>query len=128
MDFIHKHEVPNHKLVKYVNFVCNYRPLKSEPFRVQMTVGGDKLSYDNDTGSLTASLIEAKLLANSVISDHKKYNSKFCAIDLKYFFEHTYGRACSPMAYLHTEAYLQNLPFVLMTSSSNIIRIKIYNT
>ena len=86
MDFIHKHEVPTHKVVTYANFVCDYRPLKSEPFRVRMTVGGDKLSYDDDTGSPTASLIEAKLLANSVISDHKKYNSKFCAIDLKDFF------------------------------------------
>ena len=86
MDFIHKHEVPTHKVFTYANFVCDYRPLKSEPFRVRMTVGGDKLSYDNDTGSPTASLLEAKLLANSVISDHKKYNAKFCAIYLKDFF------------------------------------------
>ena len=54
-----------------------------------MTVGGDKLSYDEDTGSPTASILETKLLANGVISDHKKYNSKFCAIDLKDFFLNT---------------------------------------
>ena len=89
MDFIHKHEVPPHKVVTYTNFVCDYCPLKSEPYRVRMTVGGDKLSYDDDTGSLTASLLEAKLLANSVISDHKKHNSRFCAIDLKDFFLNT---------------------------------------
>ena len=54
-----------------------------------MTVGGDKLVYDNDTGLPTASILESKLLANSVISDHKKHNSKFCAIDLKDFFLNT---------------------------------------
>ena len=86
MDFIHKHEVPSHKTVTYANFVCDYCPLKSEPFRVRMTVGGDKLSYDDDTGSPTASILETKLLANSIILDDKKHNSKFCAIDLKDFF------------------------------------------
>ena len=89
MDFIHKHEVPSHKTVTYANFVCDYHPLKSEPFRVRMTVGGDKLSYDDDTGSSTASILETRLLANSVISDHKKHNSRFCAIDLKDFFLNT---------------------------------------
>ena len=63
MDFIFKDEVPSHKTVTYANFVCDYHPLKSEPFRVHMTVG--------------------------VISDHKKHNSKFCAIDLKDFFLNT---------------------------------------
>ena len=89
MDFIHKHEVPPHKTVTYANFVCDYRPLKSKPFRVRMTVGGDKLSNDEDTGSPTASILETKLLANSVISDHKKHNSRFCAINLKDFFLNT---------------------------------------
>ena len=37
----------------------------------------------------TASILETKLLANSVISDHKKHNSKFCAIDLKDLFLNT---------------------------------------
>ena len=89
MDFIHKHEVPSHKTVTYANFVCDYCPLKSKPFRVQMTAGGYKLSYDDDTDSPTVSILETKLLANSVISDHKKHNSKFCAIYLKDFFLNT---------------------------------------
>ena len=86
MGFIHKYEVPAHKLVTYANFMCDYRPLKSEPFQVQMTVGGDKLSYDDDTVSPTASLLEAKILVNSVISNCKKHDSKFCTMDLKDFF------------------------------------------
>ena len=86
MIFIPRSAVPQDRKVMYSNFVCDYRPLKSEPFRVRMTVGGDKLDYPDETASPTASLIETKLIANSVISDHAKHNSKFCAFDLKDFF------------------------------------------
>ena len=51
-----------------------------------MAVGGDKLDYPDETASPTASLIETKLLVNSVISDHKLNNAKFCSIDIKDFF------------------------------------------
>ena len=34
----------------------------------------------------TASLVETKLLLNSVKSDHKLHNAKFCSIDIKDFF------------------------------------------
>ena len=84
--FIHKYMVPQNCKVTYSNFVCDYRPLKSEPFPVQMTVGGDKLDYTSDTTLPAASLVETKLIVNSVISDHAKHNSKFCAIDVKDFF------------------------------------------
>jgi hypothetical protein len=32
IDFIHKSEVPSNKTVTYGNYVCDYRPLKSEPY------------------------------------------------------------------------------------------------
>jgi hypothetical protein len=48
-------------------------------------VGGDKLSYDEDTGSPAASLLETKLMLNSVISDAAK-GAKFMSMDLKDFF------------------------------------------
>ena len=51
-----------------------------------MTIGGDKLDYHDDTASPAASLLETKFLINSVISDHKNHNSKFCSIDIKDFF------------------------------------------
>ena len=54
-----------------------------------MTVGGDKLEYSNDTASPTATLLDTKLILNSTISDHKKYGSKFCSIDIKDFFLQT---------------------------------------
>ena len=86
MDFIFHHEIPSDRKITYSNFVCDYRPLKSEKFRVRMTVGGDKLDYFDPTASPTASLIETKLLINSVISDHKTKNARFCSMDLKDFF------------------------------------------
>ena len=86
LDFISFDEVPRDRKVTYANFVCDYRPLKTEKFRVRMTIGGDKLDYHEDTASPTASLFETKLLINSVISDHKRYNSKFCSINIKDFF------------------------------------------
>ena len=51
-----------------------------------MIVGGDKLEYPYSTVSPTALIIKAKLIANNKTSDHKKYNSKFCAIYLKDYF------------------------------------------
>ena len=51
-----------------------------------MTISGDRLDYPDETSSPTASLIETKLLLNSVISDHKLHNAKFCSIDIKDFF------------------------------------------
>ena len=48
-------------------------------------MGGDKLSYDEDLGSLAASLLETKLIINSVISDAAK-GARFMGLDLKDFF------------------------------------------
>ena len=86
MDFIHHSDVPATRKVTYANFVCDHRPLKAEKYRVRMTIGGDKLEYNNETASPTVSLIETKLLLNSVISDYRLHNSKFCSIDIKDFF------------------------------------------
>ena len=70
--FIHKNNVPSGKKVTYANMVCDHRPLKSEPDRVCLTVGGNRLNYTSDVGSPAASLLKAKLLLNSTISDADK--------------------------------------------------------
>ena len=85
IDFIFFHEISNNTKVAFANFVCDYRPLKSEPWRVRLVVGGDKLTYDNDVGSPAASLLETKLLINSIISDARKV-ARFMSLDLKDFF------------------------------------------
>ena len=69
LEFISHHEAPSTKKVTYTDMVCNYRLLKQEEYRVCLTLGGDKLDYDYDATSPAASLIETKLLLNSVISD-----------------------------------------------------------
>jgi len=66
--FIPKSQLPTGRKVTYANAICDHRPLKTEPYRVRLTVGGDKLEYAGDAGSPAASIIETKLLVNSVIS------------------------------------------------------------
>ena len=85
IDFILKHDVPRQQKVTYATFVCDHRPLKSEPWRVRCVVGGDKLDYPNDSLSPAASMIDTKLMVNSVISDANK-GARFLGADLKDFF------------------------------------------
>ena len=65
--------------------VCNYRALKSEQYWVWLTVGGDKVDYLYDASSPAATLIDTKLLLNSVISDNSK-GARFMTVDIKDFF------------------------------------------
>ena len=85
IEFIHRYEVPEGRDVTYATFVIDYRPLKSEPYRVRITVGGDRLSYQADAGSPAANLLETKLLINSTISEAAK-GARFMSADLKDFF------------------------------------------
>ena len=85
MELIPKHEVPPDHDVTYANFVFEYRPLKDEQNRTRMVVGGDKLRYHDDAGSLAASLLQTKLLLNSTISDADK-GARFLSLDSKDFF------------------------------------------
>ena len=85
ISFISKSEVPTDKKVTYASFVCDYRPLKQEAYRVRITVGGDKLPYEEDAGAPAANLLETKILLNSVISDAAK-GARFMSADIKDHF------------------------------------------
>ena len=89
--FIHQHEVPTSEKVTYAQCVCDHRPLKPEPYRIRIVVGGDKLDCDIDAGAPATNLVEFKLLLNSVISESKR-GAKFLSCDIKDFF------LASPMA------------------------------
>jgi len=65
--------------------VCDYRPLKDEPWRVRLTIGGDKLDYAEETASPAANLLETKLLINSVSYDAHK-GARVLGIDIKDLF------------------------------------------
>ena len=81
--FIKKNQVPANKKVTYANPVCDFRPLKDDPYRVRLTVGGDRLPYAHDSSSPAASLLDAKLIINSVISTP---GSRFISADIKDYF------------------------------------------
>ena len=78
-------DAPKNKKVAYANMVCDHRPLKKEKDRVRLTLGGYVLDYFGDTSSPAASLLEAKLLINSVISDAHR-GARFMSLDIKYHF------------------------------------------
>ncbi len=85
ISFISPNQVPDGRDVTYASFVCNHRPLKSEPWCVRIVVGGDRLSYNQDPGSPATSLVETKILLNSVISDAHR-GARFISYDLKDYF------------------------------------------
>ncbi len=85
ISFIFWHEVPSDWDITYASFVYDHHPLKTEPWRVQIVMGGDRLSYSNNTGSPAASLLKTKILLNSTISDADK-GARFMSLDLKDFF------------------------------------------
>jgi hypothetical protein len=65
--FIRPIEVPAGRKVTYANFVCTMRPGKAEPYRIRMTVGGDKLDAFQDVRSPAVGILDTKLHLNSTI-------------------------------------------------------------
>ena len=84
LDVILKSEVPSNRIVTYANMVCDYIPHTQDTYRVRLTVGGDRLPYNDDVVSPAASLLEIKLLLNSTISDASK-GVRFMTLDIKDF-------------------------------------------
>ena len=83
MEPIALHDIPAHRQVTYGSMVCDHRPLKKEPNRCRLVVGGDRLTYKHKTAAPAANLLEAKIMFNSTISTK---NAKFLTIDIKDFF------------------------------------------
>ena len=69
IDFIYKYKVLPKNKVTYVFYTCAYYPLKDKPYRIGITVRGNKLDYNNDAGLPTANLLEIKIIINSTILD-----------------------------------------------------------
>ena len=86
--FIPKEDLPAAiwKDVTYGHVVVNYRPKKSDPNRVSLTVGGDRIKYPVDCGTPTADMLILKLLLNSVISTK---GAKFMSINIENFYHNT---------------------------------------
>ena len=83
--FILLSKVPNNVKVTYANFICDIRSLKPEKHRVRLTVGGDKLDYEEDPSSPAVSLLDTKILLNSLILDADE-GARYCIADIKIFY------------------------------------------
>ena len=92
--------MPSNKRVPHARFACDFRPLKEEQCRVRITVGGDKLDYCDDAGSIAANLLETKIIINRVVSDAKK-GARFMSKDIKYHFLATPIRDAEHMKVKH---------------------------
>eukprot|EP00804_Cyclotella_cryptica_P019412 CCRYP_006613-RA/>CCRYP_006613-RA protein AED:0.27 eAED:0.27 QI:0/-1/0/1/-1/1/1/0/573 len=86
--FIAHNEIPPHrrKDVTYGRIVANYQPEKEDPYRIRLTVGGNRITYDGDCGTPTANMLTTKVLLNSVISTK---GARFMTIDIKDFYLNT---------------------------------------
>jgi len=81
--FIPKSLLPHDATVTYARIVPDYRPLKAEPYRTRLTVGGDKLPYFNETKTDTASLPTIKTHLNSTISTK---GARYATADISNFY------------------------------------------
>ena len=81
--YIRKSQIPQGRKCMYANAVCDFRPLKDDPYRVCLTVGGDRLPYPANAGAPAATMLEAKLLFNSVFSTKE---ARFMCADIKDYF------------------------------------------
>ena len=66
--FIHKHQVHTGRKATYDNAICDYRPLKYDPYCVQFTFGGNIIIYLGDPSTPAASLLESDTILNGKIS------------------------------------------------------------
>ena len=73
--FIHKHDVPTERCkdVTYGRLVTSFRPEKEDPYRVRLTVGGNRIHFPGDCGTPTVDMLTVKILLMS--SPQKKPNS-----------------------------------------------------
>jgi hypothetical protein len=78
LKWIYKSEVPADKQVTYPRVTTAFRPEKEDPYRTQITAGGDKLDYDGETATHSASMTTIKTHWNSVLSTK---DARYCTAD-----------------------------------------------
>eukprot|EP00804_Cyclotella_cryptica_P008990 CCRYP_003099-RA/>CCRYP_003099-RA protein AED:0.27 eAED:0.27 QI:0/-1/0/1/-1/1/1/0/583 len=86
--FLAYNEIPpqRRKDVTYGRIVANYRPEKEDPYRIRLTVGGNRITYPGDCGTPTADMLTTKILLNRVICTK---GARFMTIDIKDFYLNT---------------------------------------
>jgi hypothetical protein len=66
--FVQRDEILDGYIPTYCRIVVAYRPEKEKPYRVRLTVGGDRVIFNGECSTKAADLATIKLLLNSVIS------------------------------------------------------------
>ena len=79
LDWIPRHEVPQHKKVTYPCYMVDIRPKKSKPKRTRITAGDDRIDYHGNVSTHTASMETIKIHWNSVVSTP---NARYCTGDI----------------------------------------------
>jgi hypothetical protein len=80
------HAIPKDRTVTYARIVVDYRPQKTDPNQVRITVGGNLITYPSEVITRTADMVTSKILWNSVLSTP---NAKYCCADVKNFYLET---------------------------------------
>jgi hypothetical protein len=85
IEFISQYKVPadRSKDVTYGQVVCSVRPKKAEPNQMQFMAGGYRIDYPGEVTTLTAGMLVAKMLFNSVISTK---GARFMTMDIFNFY------------------------------------------
>lgn len=71
MCLVEKQQVPANickDVSQYGKFACDIKPKKLEPNRTRHTIGGDKIKYPFNYGTLKVDLLLVIIILNSVIS------------------------------------------------------------
>ena len=66
-----------------MRIVCDHKPHKSDPIRVRLCVGGDRLEFDGPLRTPTADLTTVKVYINSTISTP---GARYMTGDIKNFY------------------------------------------
>ncbi len=84
IQFIPHIELPKHKRATNALIHVNYRPQKADPYRIRITVGSDRIEYNDETYTPSANITTGKTLFNtSVVSTP---GSKFLGNDISDFY------------------------------------------
>eukprot|EP00804_Cyclotella_cryptica_P002412 CCRYP_004109-RA/>CCRYP_004109-RA protein AED:0.25 eAED:0.31 QI:0/0/0/1/0.33/0.25/4/0/631 len=84
--FIAHNEIPPQRRRHLRTIAANYRPEKDDPYRIRLTVGGNRITYPGDRSTPTADMLTTKTLLNSAISTK---GARFMTIDIKDFYLNT---------------------------------------
>ena len=79
-------KIPKDRTVTYARIVIDHRPLKEDPNRVRITVGGNLIDYPFELTTRTADMVSSKILRNSVISTK---DARFAGADIKNMYLET---------------------------------------